>query len=162
MDIQACSVPVEQSSNCVHNSTRAKQMFTHHETYENTYVDCGNEKLSLQRKAYRWKAKHSSRLHLTFIFAEVSEKCSSGLYIPTNMPFSKGNHPGMNNLNDTVAFLWDNVVGDRTMTTYKSGVQCFKQFLLLNNIVSSVQQKTQTSNHCRHLVSDVFFTSTWI
>ena len=25
------------------------------------------------------------------------------------------------------------------MATYKSGVQCFKQFLLLNNIVSSVE-----------------------
>ena len=51
----------------------------------------------------------------------------------------QGNHLGVNNLNDTVAFLWDNVVSDRTMATYKSGVQCFKRFLLLNNIVNSVE-----------------------
>ena len=45
----------------------------------------------------------------------------------------------MNNLNDTDVFLRDNVVDDITMTTHKSGIQWFKQFLLLNNIVCSVE-----------------------
>ena len=44
----------------------------------------------------------------------------------------------MTSLSNTISFLWDNALGNGTMTTYNTGVKSFKTFLLLNNIASDV------------------------
>lgn len=46
---------------------------------------------------------------------------------------------GLNDLNHTVSLLWDCALSSRTIAAYETGLNSFKTFLLMNNIMSSVQ-----------------------
>ena len=48
------------------------------------------------------------------------------------MPYSGTDHLEMTILSNTVSFLWDNAVGNGTMTTYNTGVKSFKTFLFIS------------------------------
>ena len=52
---------------------------------------------------------------------------------------------GLDKLKDDVSELWNKAVGDRTMTVYNTGVKSFTKFLLLNNIIESVQPLPEVS-----------------
>lgn len=46
---------------------------------------------------------------------------------------------GLNDLNLTVSSLWNSALSTRTLSAYETGLQSFKTFLIMNNLVSSME-----------------------
>lgn len=61
------------------------------------------------------------------------------------MPTTRTDHMGLKELQDDVSELWNKAVGDKTMIVYNTGVKSFTKFLLLNNIINSVQTLPEVS-----------------
>ena len=61
------------------------------------------------------------------------------------MPMSRTDHIGLDKLKNDVSELWNKAVGERTMIVYNTGVKSLTKFLLLNNIINSIQTLPEVS-----------------
>lgn len=55
------------------------------------------------------------------------------------MPSTSSDTLGIEKLNNAVSRIWNNALSERTLATYKAGVNSFKTFLMLRNICSDVR-----------------------
>ena len=54
------------------------------------------------------------------------------------MPSTRGDTLAFEGLNDTLSFLWDKSISERTSVTYQSGLRCFTMFLMMNNLTQVI------------------------
>ena len=63
------------------------------------------------------------------------------------MSSTRADNLGLNDLNQTVTSLWDYALSRRTLAAYDTGLQSFKTFLLMNNLVHSTDRLPTVSDH---------------
>lgn len=61
------------------------------------------------------------------------------------MPTATAAHLGLKDLNETVTSLWSHALSRRTLTAYETGLQSFKTFLLMNNLVHNMDSLPRVS-----------------
>ena len=74
-----------------------------------------------------------------FIITAVSSVGSRGRQGPSDLTGATTVNLGLNDLNLTVSSLWNSALSSRTLSAHETGLQSFKTFLIMINLVSTME-----------------------
>ena len=72
------------------------------------------------------------------ITGEVSGACSRSGQGTPDLSTTRASDLDLTDLNRTISALWSHALSSRTLTAYETGVQSFKHFLMMNNLIFSM------------------------